>query len=237
MEFIWASSLSSSVLLVCFESVFWLCWRTRILPLNTAVLWPAFAGLAILAGLLIRVVYGSQWAAAALPLAMLCIASMILVSTIMTWEMFVVCGETGRQARFEAIRSGVGLLCFLGGCLLSVTGAAASRIEEAVVSTLIYRPHLERMTQTVRGEFGPVYRRSLLLTLVATAPAGLLMAVQLGSVDTPPGYVAATVVAGVGAWVLALRWLRHPVLAELMKAASLGRGMAVRKPATHAGTW
>ena len=131
----------------------------------TALLWPAFAGMAVLSGPLILTVYGARWIGAAAPLSMLSLAAIILVAITMTWEIFVVCGETGRQARFEALRAGVGLTAFVCGCFFGLTGAAGARILEAVFSFGLYRPHLERMTATTGRDFLPIYLRSGLLTV------------------------------------------------------------------------
>jgi O-antigen/teichoic acid export membrane protein len=54
----------------------------------TALLWPAFAGLALISGPVIMVLYGERWLPAALPMALLSVSSIILVSITMTWEIF-----------------------------------------------------------------------------------------------------------------------------------------------------
>src|ERR1019366_1278350 len=72
----------------------------RILQMMTALLWPAFAGLAVISGPLVVTLYGEQWVAAAVPFSLLCLSSIVAVSIAMIWEVFVVCQETGRQARF-----------------------------------------------------------------------------------------------------------------------------------------
>ena len=61
----------------------------RTVEIVTAVLWPAFGGFALLAPPFIRDVYGARWLAAAVPLACLSIASMVLGSITMTWELFL----------------------------------------------------------------------------------------------------------------------------------------------------
>lgn len=195
----------------------------RTVEIVTALLWPAFAGFAVLAGPLILAVYGNRWVGAAMPLSMLCIAAIVLVSITMTWEIFVVCQETGRQARFETLRTGVGLLLFVGGCLISLTGAAAARIGEAVFSLFLYRPHLERMTDTTRSDFIPIYLRSALLTFVAIAPSALLMAEYGWSEHTPLAYVFATITTGVVAWLLVLWRMGHPLSAEMARLLAARR--------------
>ena len=205
----------------------------RVVALMTGLLWPGFAGLAILSGPFIQIVYGSQWIGAALPLAMLSIAGMVLVSITMTWQVFVVAKETDRQARIEFVRSGIGLALFTAGCFFSLSAAAASRIGDALFSFFLYRPHLERMTGAGRADLAPIYRRSGLATLAAVAPAAVLMIVFRGAPTTPAFYIATAVILGVGLWLLALRLLRHPLFDEITNTSrkllrALHRGRAAR---------
>lgn len=206
----------------------------RTVEMVTALLWPAFAGFAVLAGPLILTVYGPKWTGAAVPLSMLSVAAIVLVSITMTWEIFVVCQETGRQARFEFLRTGIGLVLFIGGCLVSLNAAAAVRIGEAVFAVTLYRPHLERMTQTTGRDFVPIYLRSALLTVVAILPALVLMATSAWSDRTPLVHVIMAVAAGVAAWLLALRMLDHPLHAEMVRLVSSRRDAAT--PSGGAGT-
>ncbi|WP_158809129.1 oligosaccharide flippase family protein [Beijerinckia sp. L45] len=192
----------------------------RILEALTAMLWPAFAGLAVLAGPLVESVYGRQWTDAALPLSLLCISSMILISVSMTWEIFVICGETGRQAKLETLRNLVGLGAFSLGCLVSLSGAAVGRIVDAAVSVTIYRRPLQSMTDTTWRDLVPIYARSLALTIVAVAPALALMARYRFSYETPFGYCILSGMAGIALWFAALQIMDHPLYRELKSAAT-----------------
>lgn len=198
----------------------------RTVRMITALLWPAFAGVAVLAGPLILTVYGPKWTAAAVPLSMLSIAAIVLVSITMTWEIFVVCQETGRQARFEFIRSSIGLVLFTGGCLISLNAAAVVRIAEAVFAVTLYRPHLERMTQTRGGDFVPIYLHSALLTFMAICPSVALMAANNWSENTSLAGILAAVAAGVAAWLLTLRLLKHPLYTEIARVVTSRRDTA-----------
>ena len=59
--------------------------------------------------LAILLLYGEQWLAAALPLSALMVAQFIGVAFGMNWELFVLRGETGRQARYEVARLVLGV--------------------------------------------------------------------------------------------------------------------------------
>ena len=66
----------------------------RIVAMVTALLWPAFAGLAILAGPVVRTIYGPAWTDAAPLLSLLCISSVIGISITMAGEIYLVSGKT-----------------------------------------------------------------------------------------------------------------------------------------------
>ncbi len=204
----------------------------KILELMTGLLWPLFAGVAILAGPAVHLIYGAKWTAAAPPLALLCIASMVLVSTTMSWEVFVVKGETGRQARFEFIRTAFGTSIFVAACFYSLEAAAATRIADALFAQYLYRPHLERMTTAKRSEFVSVYGRSAIAGLFAVAPALAVMAYWRFSTTTPLPQLGAAVVAGGIAWLVALRMMDHIIYHELRTVtARLGSAVAARRRA------
>jgi O-antigen/teichoic acid export membrane protein len=194
----------------------------RTVEMMTALLWPAFAGLAVLAEPFIVAVYGERWAPAAAPLVFLAMASVIQVSITMTWEVFVACGEIRTQTRIEFIRAASGLVLFIGGCLIGLTAAAAARTLDAVVAVLIYRKHLMRMTETRISDYAGIYARSALLTVLAIAPSAVLMLAHVGPVRPPVGLAGAAVAAGMLLWVAGLVVLRHPLLAEVR--ASFRRG-------------
>ncbi|MDQ2764317.1 MAG: oligosaccharide flippase family protein [Pseudomonadota bacterium] len=187
----------------------------RTVEIVTALLWPAFAGFATLAGPLILTVYGPKWIGAARPLAMLSLAAIVLVAITMTWEVFVVCEKTGQQARFEFIRATVGLFLFLGGSFVSLTAAAAAKIGEALFSVVLYRPHLDRMTDTRTADIVPLYLRSAGLTALAVGPSVSVMTLYHWSVQTPLSYLFSAVGIGVVAWFVGLKLMNHPIFDEI----------------------
>ncbi len=187
----------------------------KILEVLTALLWPAFAGLAVLARPLVVTVYGREWAAAADPLSLLCVGSIILISVSMTWEVFVICGETGRQARLETQRNLLGLGVFCLGCMVSLVGAAAARILDAAISVTLYRRPLQRMTDTTWADVLPIYGRSAILSVTAIAPALGLMGAYAFSAATPFGACVLSALVGMMAWLGALALMDHPLYREM----------------------
>jgi O-antigen/teichoic acid export membrane protein len=198
----------------------------RIVAIMTGALWPAFGGLAILSGPFVQLVYGPQWLGAALPLSMLSVAALILVSITMTWQLFVVSGETGRQARIEIVRSGFGFALFVAGCFVNLTTAASAKIGDALFSYALYRPHVSRITGTTAADLWPAYRKSAIAAAAAVMPAAVLMIAYGGSPTTPILYVGGAVALGVVLWFLALRLIAHPLHDEIARATRKLAGRA-----------
>ncbi len=186
----------------------------NIVAMVTGLLWPAFAGLAILAGPVIHTLYGPAWTAAALPLSMLSIAGIVLTSITMTGEIYMVSGEQTRQIRFELKRNAIGLILFSLGSLGGIVWAAASRIGEAIVMVLLCRFDLNQMTQTNSPDYLPIFTRSAALTLIAVAPSALFMIANDWDPALPILPVLASVAAGIAMWLIALWRLRHPLFQE-----------------------
>ena len=191
-----------------------------VVTLSTALLWPAFAGLAVISGPFIRLIYGQKWVFAAHPLIMLSIASATNVAIAMTWELFTVCEETHRQARIESIRATFGLLVFAIGSLFGITGAAASRIVTASFSVFIYRKHISRMTDTHTSDFIAIYFNSACLTFVAVIPSIIVMAHYRFSEAAPLSAVVASAVVGVTFWAAMIYCTAHPLGHEVKRLLS-----------------
>jgi O-antigen/teichoic acid export membrane protein len=187
----------------------------HVLEMLTALLWPAFLGLAIVSGPFILAVYGPNWVAAAQPLALLALASAVHVSITMAWELFVVCGETRRQSRIEVARTAVGTGLFAAGAFLAgLTGAAAGRLADALFSACVYRRPIDQMTGTRFSDLLPVYLKSFLLACVAVTPAAAVMGSHHGAATAPLAEVAAGIAAGVIAWAVVLLVIDHPLALE-----------------------
>ena len=190
----------------------------RTMEIMTATLWPAFAGLAILARPFIAFIYGERWVPAASPLLFLAVASMIQVSISMTWELFAATGELRAQTRVEVIRAPLALLAFVAGCTVSISAAAAARVLDAVFAFFLYRSHLNRMTGTSLADFWPIYCKSAVLTAVAVTPA-LLATISFQPDNIPPAFAVGTILLGIGFWVCGLLALRHPLIEEIRTTA------------------
>jgi O-antigen/teichoic acid export membrane protein len=186
----------------------------RLTEVLTGLLWPAFMGISVISGPLVIGLFGEDWIGAAAPLSILAVASAVGVVIMVAQDIFIVSNETARQTRLELIRAPISLGLFTIGCLFSIEAAAAMKVAETVLLVLMYRPHLERMTDTRWADFMPIYGKGLLLTIAAVLPAALLMTSQGWSPHAPLLMVTLGVVAGMLAWIVMLWALRHALFHE-----------------------
>jgi O-antigen/teichoic acid export membrane protein len=186
----------------------------RVVAMVTGLLWPASAGMAILAGPIVLTIYGPNWVSAAPVLSLLAIAGLIGSSITMTYEIYLVSSETERLFRRESVRYPISLAMFSAGCLGGMTWAAASRIGDALVSFVIYRNEISRMTQSTAADVAPVYRQAALLTVIACAPAATLMTINHWSPNIPLPSVFGSIALGLMVWCATLWCLNHPLFVE-----------------------
>ena len=186
----------------------------RIVAMITALFWPAFAGMAVLAGPVILNIYGPAWTDAAVLLSLLSLSALIMTSVTMAGEIYVVSGKTGLFFRYELKRTCAGLTLFALGCVGGLVWAAASRIGNALAVVLLCKNDLHRMTRTRISDFVPIYIESGILTIAACTPAALLMIVNDWSAYTPLSAIMVAVALGIAAWILGLWLLRHSLLIE-----------------------
>ncbi|MBJ6123341.1 oligosaccharide flippase family protein [Sphingomonas mollis] len=193
-------------------------WRETYLrgfSMITAFMWPFLIGLAILSRPAIHLLYGKQWLPAALPLAAMMVSQLIGVAFGMNWELFVLRGETGKQARFEAARFLLGIPIFAVGCLFNILWAAIAKIPDALIGLVLYYPHVRRLAQLDSRAIPLVYRDSALLTLVAVLPAMIAMITYDWSPTTPLPVVFGAVFVGITLWFGTIILMGHPLRDEM----------------------
>jgi O-antigen/teichoic acid export membrane protein len=192
----------------------------KVLAIVTGLLWPLFCGVAILAGPIIHIIYGEAWVGAATPLAMLCIASIIISSVAMTAEIFVIRHETKLQVRIVFITTISGISLFVLAAFHSLEAAAASRIIDALFLQWLYRPHLARMINARPGDFKRVYVQSALATVAACAPAAAVMVFWQFSSAVPIVQLMLACISGTVLWLFTLRLSGHFLFEEVRGLAS-----------------
>lgn len=186
----------------------------RTVALVTATLWPAFAGLGVIAQPFIEHVYGTGWLPAVVPFKLIAISSIILSCSTMAWELFTANDELATQTRIESAKAVGSFIVFVLACLISLEAAATVRIVDAVIAFFVYRPHINRMTDTVTADYWPIYAQSLLLTGLSIAPAGVVI-ITSNAHGLSLGVLGASIALGVALWAVTLFLLKHPLAAEI----------------------
>lgn len=196
----------------------------RSMNLILGLLWPMQIGLAVLAGPVVRNLYGPEWTGAALPLSLLMIGQCISMIIGMNWELFALRNEMFRQTRLEITRAGVGFVLFVAATQFGLVWAAASRIGEALFGILIYRRHVPRLARTEPGELAGIWGQNGVLAIAAVLPAFVLMIASDWSSLVPLGQAAAAVAVGIGLWAIVLLRFDHPLWQEIrLLLAKLGQ--------------
>lgn len=194
-------------------------WRAtylRSFSMITAFMWPLLIGLAVLSRPAVLILFGERWLPAALPLSALMVAQFIGVAFGMNWELFVLRGETGRQAKYEVTRLLLGVPIFAVGCLFGLLPAAIAKIADALIGLIVYYPHVRRLAEIGPREIPTIYRNSALLTVVATIPSAATMIYYDWSPRTPFPVIAAAVALGIMLWFGLIVLMRHPIRDELL---------------------
>jgi O-antigen/teichoic acid export membrane protein len=181
----------------------------------TAALWPLQLGLAVLSGPAIFYLYGERWLGAALPLSVLMVAQCVVLCFGMSWELFVVKDETARQTRLEVIRAIVGTIFFMIGCLFNLTAAAVGRIAEALAGLVLYRSHVQRLSEAAPGQISRIVMNNACLTIGAVLPSFVLMLSTGWSHTTSPAMLVGAIFSGMLIWIAVLARQRHPLYTEL----------------------
>lgn len=185
--------------------------------LTTAVLWPAFGGLAMVSAPLVEAMYGVKWHGVATPLALLAMASFVQVSIYLSWELFMLRDELARQSRIEFIRTVIGFSVFAIACKFGLVAAAIAKIVDSIVANLLYRREIRRMTETTFRQYLPIYTKNLMLTVFAVAPGALVQ--MSGELTSAPAFltVAVSVIAGACSWAVGVVLLRHRIAQEIVQ--------------------
>jgi hypothetical protein len=90
-------------------------------------------------------------------------------------------------------------------------GAAAARIGDALLSFWLYRPYIDKMTDTRFEDFIVIYLRSAAITAVAIWPAALVMLSSGFSELTPLSLLIPAIALGAILWAAALVLTKHPL--------------------------
>jgi O-antigen/teichoic acid export membrane protein/peptidoglycan/xylan/chitin deacetylase (PgdA/CDA1 family) len=181
----------------------------------TALAWPFFAGLMLLAYPMVRALYGTQWDASVPVVQLLCLAGAVSSVSLFATQVMVANGQVGDSTRFQLYTQPlrIGLVLFAASySLMWVAGAVvlSELLTLAVVSRFLRR--------TIQVSAGAVVRACAKSALVTVFAAIVPLLVNLFWPDDPahPWPPLAVGILGAGIGWLGSMWLTgHPLIKHL----------------------
>lgn len=197
----------------------------------TALAWPFFAVLALLALPVLRLLFGPQWDASAPILQVLCVLGAGLPITMLVRETLIAASRSAYELRLQAWMQGAQLAAVL---LAAPWGLMAVAVTLAVAETARMAVGLAVLRARLGIALGPIAGAMLRSLCVAGAsavgPALLAAGLWRESATLPlvSGLAACGALAAAG-WMGALILFRHPVWLEARPMLS-GRALRARTP-------
>ena len=188
-----------------------------------SIIWPLLLNLVFLSGPAMRILYGGQWGEAAKPFSILMLTQIAWLTFGMHWELFVIRDKLKIQARYEIARSVIGLILFSIGCMFSMPAAAAGRLVEALIGSVLYFPWLPRLSGARYSEILAIYLRAGLIAVATAVPSLALMMLTGWNPAVPLAPLLGAIALGTVIWVGGLLVVSHPLLSESRMLWALGR--------------
>lgn len=187
--------------------------------LLTAAGWPFLGFLALAAYAVVRVVYGSQWLEAVAPARVLCLACAIELLFLLSREALLACGGVRRASLLQFQLVALQVLGLMLAVPFGLMGASWGLVLASVVGLATAQWHLRR-----------AFAMSLQATFRACGPSLALTAWTLGPLTVAAfffpvqadNYIAWAIFGSLAVavlWIAGLRFLRHPLWAEVQPLA------------------
>lgn len=183
----------------------------------TALGWPFFLGLMALSFPLTRLLYGDQWDGAVDLTRLLALGMVIALPAAMCSQALMAAGRSDELLRIMAVVVAVQVICTGVGATFGLMEAGAGYVLAQCVSMPVWLNRTLHVLGVRWRDLLTVLRASALLSC-ATAIAPLAVFLAAGS--RPSAIVApivASAVFGTALFVVAARYLEHPIYEELMR--------------------
>jgi O-antigen/teichoic acid export membrane protein len=194
----------------------------RVVAAYTGVTWPAMAGIAVLAGPLVDLLYGTHWHAAAPLLAWIALGQLCFVAVPLYADLPILLGRMNGMLRRLALDTLASLALLALAAPHGLGWIAASRLAHGIVFVAIYAPFLRSMVGFRWRDLVHIYGQSMAAAAAAVTPLLASYALWQGPDEVGLVQAGGGVLAGVGCWLAALALLRHPLFDEIL--ALLGEG-------------
>lgn len=190
----------------------------------TALAWPFFGFVALMAPALVRLLYGEQWDAAVPLIRIICIGSALYSMFSMARYLLVAMGEVGAQARLDAFSVPVRIVAVLLAAPFGLSWVAWAVVLGAVFRSGLTYFCLARLTGLRLPTLLRAVRRSAQVALAALAGPAVLMAWQ------PQGapQLALAALMGFLLWLAAILFFQHELAAECTLAGRKALAMLTK---------
>lgn len=184
----------------------------------TAVMWPAFALLAVVAEPVIVLLFGEPWRPSAPILSILCVAGFVWLSATVPFELLTAQGRALRQLSIESFSAAVRLALTIAlatyGLAAAVSGTVVSAAVNAAILWCVTWPQVGLSLKDLLQ----VLARSACLALATVAVPVLLIVTGTAQHIGPLATLLLSGVTGFVGWFIAAMLLRHTIYGELRSA-------------------
>ena len=202
----------------------------RALSLLSGITWPAFGGLAVVAGPVIRLLFGPQWEAAIPPSRLIVASAMLTSLTALHATVYQAFGAMRARMIVQVAVTPAQLLVLFAAAHGTLTqmamGVIASAAIEFIPSQIVVNRICGMAMRPVAGALMP----SAVVTVCTVAGAliaGIMLPPSPEHVLAP---LALALACGALGWLVGLAVSRHPLGGELIKLVHAGRKRMGRRP-------
>lgn len=185
------------------------------LTLVTGVTWPVIAILAVMAFPAIRLLYGQQWLASVPLMQVLCASFAIEVVFLTASEILIAAGQVAQSARLQFITQTLRIVAIILASFFGLLAVSLAIFVSTVIAAILTVGVLRRVIGFGWHDLYRVCRSSSGSTAMAVLPA-VIATITVGV--TEDNYIRVLLLSGVCgliAWLLGIRWLDHPLSAEM----------------------
>jgi O-antigen/teichoic acid export membrane protein len=183
----------------------------------TALAWPFFGFVALMAPMLVRVLYGDQWDAAVPLIRVICIASALYSVFSMARYLFVAMGEVKAQARLDAMAVPVRVLAVLLAAPFGLYWVGWAVVAGAAFRSGLTYFYLRQLVALQWSGLLDACRRSAVVAVLCMSGVAMVRLWQPQAHALAQLMIAALVC--LLTWLAAIHYVRHPLAAECTLAA------------------
>jgi O-antigen/teichoic acid export membrane protein len=198
----------------------------RSVALVTVFAWPFYGLIALYALEVLRLLYGSQWDAAAPLVPIFCLAGAIAAVNALIPSLVIAVGRIDLVTRAELILQPFRFICIAVAAVVSrsVEACGLAYLLAAVVALPVFLLVKVRAVPHSGHGLARQMLSSLGVTVIALIPATVHVSLS-GFGRAEPMATATVAISGVVSvfvWVAAAKWLRHPICSEPLFIRFLG---------------